>query len=388
MRTEGLFDRRMLAHFDWVLLGLAYLIPILGLVVLFSAGYDPEGKDILLHWLPGDIQSIPFEKQLFFLLIASVALVVALCIPSSLMGRAAYPLYALCFILLVLVLIPGIGVVTNGSRRWIPLGFFNLQPSEFMKTGLILCMARYLSRNPPKPGGYRFRQLITPFLIFVLPMGLVARQPDLGSALSLGAIGFAMVLFMGIHVRSLVVMVVAVLLAAYPAWHSLHPYQQRRVMVLFDPEADPKGSGYHINQSKIAVGSGQVFGKGYLKGTQTQLEFLPEHTTDFIFSVLAEEWGFVGCVAVVLVYFAFLMRMLRVVLRSKDLFQALVAFGVTAWFFFHVFINIGMVVGILPVVGIPLPLFSYGGSALLSCLFGVGIVLGLAMRRISYGRNA
>jgi rod shape determining protein RodA len=183
-------------------------------------------------------------------------------------------------------------------------------------------------------------------------------------------------------------MVLAVVLAAYPAWHSLHAYQQRRVMVLFDPEADPKGSGYHINQSKIAVGSGQVFGKGYFNGTQTQLEFLPEHTTDFIFSVLAEEWGFVGCMTVVLVYFAFLMRMLRVVQRSKDLFQALVAFGVTAWFFFHVFINIGMVVGILPVVGIPLPLFSYGGSALLSGLFGIGIVLGLAMRRLTYGRTS
>jgi rod shape determining protein RodA len=388
MKAGGFIDRRMLAHFDWTLLGLTYLIPLLGLVVLYSAGWDADTNDILFHWLPGNIQSIPFEKQFFFLLLASAAMFLAICVPSSWLSRSAYPLYAFFFLLLVLVLIPGIGVVTNGSRRWIPFGFFNLQPSEFIKTGLILCMARYLSRNPPKPGGYRFTQLVVPFILFGLPMVLIARQPDLGSALSLGAIGFSMVLFMGIHLRSLIIMVLAVVLAAYPAWHSLHAYQQRRVMVLFDPEADPKGSGYHINQSKIAVGSGQVFGKGYFNGTQTQLEFLPEHTTDFIFSVLAEEWGFVGCMTVVLVYFAFLMRMLRVVQRSKDLFQALVAFGVTAWFFFHVFINIGMVVGILPVVGIPLPLFSYGGSALLSGLFGIGIVLGLAMRRLTYGRTS
>lgn len=380
-------DRRMRAQFDWALLGLAFLIPALGLIVLYSAGYDPDASDYLLKWIPGEIKSIPFEKQLFFLMIGVLVVAAALSVPGQWLQRIAYPAYIICFLLLVAVLIPGIGIVSNGSRRWIPLGIFNLQPAEFMKTALILTLARYLSRNLPRPGGYGFRQMLVPSLLFGVPMYLVARQPDLGSALSLGAIGFSMILFMGIRVRALIIMAVTLLVVAYPAWHHLHPYQQRRVLVLFDPDADPKGSGYHITQSKIAVGSGQLLGKGFLNGTQTQLEFLPEHTTDFIFSVLAEEWGFVGCVTVLLVYAAFLSRMLRVVARSKDVFSALVAFGVSAWFFFHTFINIGMVVGILPVVGIPLPLFSYGGSALLSCLFGVGLVLGIAMRRLSYARG-
>ncbi|MBX7145065.1 MAG: rod shape-determining protein RodA [Oligoflexia bacterium] len=377
----------MWSQFDWYLLALAFLIPICGLVVLYSAGYDPDASDFLLKWLPGEIKSIPFEKQLFFLGVGVLVVAAALSIPTAWLQRLAYPVYGLCFILLIAVLIPKIGIVSNGSRRWIPLGIFNLQPAEFMKTALILTLARYLSRNLPRPGGYGFRQMLVPSLLFALPMYLVARQPDLGSALSLGAIGFSMLLFVGIRVRALVIMALTLVLAAYPAWHHLHPYQQRRVLVLFDPDADPKGSGYHITQSKIAVGSGQILGKGFLNGTQTQLEFLPEHTTDFIFSVLAEEWGFIGCVSVIFLYALFLVRILRVVARSKDVFTALVAFGVCAWFFFHTFINIGMVVGLLPVVGIPLPLFSYGGSALLSCLFGVGLVLGVAMRRLSYARG-
>jgi rod shape determining protein RodA len=220
--------------------------------------------------------------------------------------------------------------------------------------------------------------------MILIPMALIARQPDLGSALSVGAAGFSMLLFAGIRWKTLVVMALVVGVAVVPAWNSLHSYQQRRVIALFDPEADPLGSGYHITQSKIAVGSGSAFGKGFLKGTQTQLEFLPEHTTDFIFSVLAEEWGFVGCVMILLLYFSFLYRLALVVLRSKDFFTCLVSFGVAGLIFFHTVVNVGMVVGILPVVGITMPLFSYGGSSLLSFMILVGVSLGISMRRFTF----
>lgn len=377
-----LIDRRLLSQFDWVLLGLGLLIPVLGLVVLYSAGYDPDASDHMLNWLPFSVKSIAFEKQALFISMGMLALAVGVALPPQFLARYAYALYVLCLCALVAVLF--IGVVSNGSRRWIDLGVVNLQPSETMKVGLILALARLLSRNPARPGGYRFTQLILPFALIAIPMGLIIDQPDLGSALSLGAIGFSMVLFMGIHTRSLVIMVIVVAASLYPAWHSLHPYQQRRVEVLFNPNIDPKGSGYHIIQSKIAVGSGETFGKGYMKGTQTQLEFLPEHTTDFVFSVLAEEWGFVGSVFVLGIYFCFFYRVLRAIARSKDLFPALVIFGIGSWFFFHVAINIGMVVGILPVVGIPLPLFSYGGSAVMSGMFAIGLILGFGMRRLHY----
>jgi rod shape determining protein RodA len=175
-----------------------------------------------------------------------------------------------------------------------------------------------------------------------------------------------------------------VLILAYPAWEMLHDYQQRRILVLLDPESDPRGSGYHITQSKIAVGSGELFGKGYRQGTQTQLEFLPEHTTDFVFSVLAEEWGFVGCVTLLGLFFGLFASMLRIAGRARDMFACLVAFGITAQVFAHVVINIGMVIGLLPVVGIPLPLVSYGGSSMLSIMFGLGIVQGIGMRRLQF----
>jgi rod shape determining protein RodA len=164
----------------------------------------------------------------------------------------------------------------------------------------------------------------------------------------------------------------------------LHDYQQRRILVLLDPESDPKGSGYHITQSKIAVGSGELFGKGYRQGTQTQLEFLPEHTTDFVFSVLAEEWGFVGCLFLLGLFFGLFVSMLRIASRTRDLFSCLLAFGFTVQIFAHVVINIGMVIGLMPVVGIPLPLVSYGGSSMLSILFGLGIVQGVSMRKLQY----
>jgi rod shape determining protein RodA len=210
------------------------------------------------------------------------------------------------------------------------------------------------------------------------------KQPDLGTALSLAIVGCGQLLFVGIRPRTLLASVVFLSALAVPSWYMLHDYQQRRVLVLLDPESDPQGSGYHITQSKIAVGSGEFLGKGYREGTQTQLEFLPEHTTDFVFSVLAEEWGFVGCFFLLSVFLGLLAVMLRIAHRSRDLFACMVTIGVATQLFAHIFINIGMVIGLMPVVGIPLPLVSYGGSSMLSLMFGIGIVQGVSMRRMMF----
>jgi rod shape determining protein RodA len=301
-------------------------------------------------------------------------------VPTQTFHRYAFFLYGLA--LLLLLAVAGFGVVVNGSRRWLDMGVFKLQPAEFMKLGLIVTMARLLAKSPPKnSSAYSFRELLLPAGFILVPMAIIAQQPDLGTALSLGIVGVCQILFVGIRPKVIMGVVLAVCVLAYPAWNSLHEYQQRRIMVLLDPEADPQGSGYHITQSKIAVGSGELFGKGFQKGTQTQLEFLPEHTTDFVFSVLAEEWGFVGCTFMIALFFCLLASMLRVAHRSRDLFACLLVIGITSQIFAHIVINIGMVIGLMPVVGIPLPLVSYGGSSMLSLLFGLGIVQGVSMRR-------
>lgn len=386
------FDRRILQHFDWVMLSLVLILPLLGLLVLYSAGYDPDGRGVTLFGMIGPLQSVPFAKQTIFFLAGIVSVAVALLIPPAVLHRVAYPFYGVCLLLLVAVLIPGIGTVVNGSRRWISFGAFNIQPSEFIKLGLAMALARYISRAPPPPQGYSFKDLLIPSVLTVVPMVLIKRQPDLGTALSLGAIGFGMMLFAGIERRRLMVVaglvgvVVALLFVSavlMPQWWPMKEYQRLRIVNLFDPESNPRGAGYHIIQSIIAVGSGGLIGKGFLNGSQTQLEFLPEHHTDFIFSVLAEEWGFVGCIVVLALYFLLLMRMLRIVSRTRDIFSALCAFGITMLMFAHTVINVGMVIGVLPVVGIPLKLFSYGGSSLISTMFCLGVVLSIHMRRFT-----
>jgi rod shape determining protein RodA len=312
-----------------------------------------------------------------------VVLLVGMSIPTQFFFHYAFLLYGVS--ILMLLGVAGFGVVVNGSRRWLDLGFANLQPAEFAKLGLLVTMARRLSRNPPRDGrAYQLTELIIPLAIIAVPMGLIMQQPDLGTALSLGLVGVSQILFMGVRPRALLTIVAALSALAYPAWNMLHDYQQRRILVLLNPESDPQGSGYHITQSKIAVGSGELFGKGFREGTQSQLEFLPEHTTDFVFSVLAEEWGFVGAVVLIGLFFILVASMLRVTARSRDVFSALVAFGITSQFFAHIVINIGMVIGLMPVVGIPLPLISYGGSAMLSLMFGIGVLQGISMRRLMF----
>jgi rod shape determining protein RodA len=319
-------------------------------------------------------------KQAGYLLAGVLVMLVGMSIPTQVYHRYSYFVYAIALALLLSV--AAFGVVVNGSRRWLDIGFFKLQPAEFMKIGLIIVMARVLSKAPPRDAvAYGLKELLVPVLWIAVPMALILQQPDLGTAMSLCIVGLGQILFVGVRPKVLVSAVLVLCVLAYPAWNSLHQYQQRRIMVLLNPEADPQGSGYHITQSKIAVGSGELFGKGFQRGTQTQLEFLPEHTTDFVFSVLAEEWGFVGCTFVIGLFFCLILLMLRVAHRSRDLFSCLLVVGITTQIFAHLVINIGMVVGLLPVVGIPLPLVSYGGSSLLSLLFGLGIIQGVSMRR-------
>lgn len=380
-----LIDRRLVSHFDWGLFGVVMLIPLLALIVLYSAAHDPDSSSYVFSWLPLQTSSPAALKQALFFLVGVAAMFTALSLSPQFFFKSAYLIYAVC--ILALVSVGVYGVVSHGARRWISIGGFVLQPAEAMKVGLIFAMARFLSKFPPPRGGYGFLQCLLPFLIFIVPMVLIMKQPDLGTSLAVGGIGFMMVVFMGIRRKALISMLFSGLAIIVFAWNWLHPYQQRRVKVLFDPEADRLGAGYQIIQSKIAVGSGGFWGKGYLQGTQTQLQFLPEHTTDFVFSVLAEEWGFVGCTVVLLLYLFLMYRLLRVVQRSHSLFAGLVAFGVAAYIFFHAMVNIGMVIGLLPVVGLPLPLFSAGGSSIMSVLFLLGVVLGISMRRSVFVRS-
>ncbi|RIL08611.1 MAG: rod shape-determining protein RodA, partial [Proteobacteria bacterium] len=317
-----LIDRRLIPQFDLGLFMISVIIPLTGLTVLYSAGYDPSYDGFSLSWLDMTIRSQAFLKQIVFLALGLVAMAVAISISPSTLGKYSYLLYGACVLALLAVDI--FGAVIKGSQRWLDLGGFNIQPAEPTKLALILTLARYLSRNPPRHEYYTLREILIPLGIIGFPFLLILIQPDLGTSMMVLSVGSAMLLFVGIRIKTLLILILPILVGLYPAWNMLHDYQRRRIEVLINPEIDPKGSGYHITQSKIAVGSGAVFGKGYMQGTQTQLEFLPEHTTDFIFSVLAEEWGFIGCIFILALYMILLYRILRVVQRSRDLFNALV----------------------------------------------------------------
>jgi rod shape determining protein RodA len=370
-------------HFDWALFAFTVFIPLCGLVVLYSAGYDEDAVVDLFGFISVPFASAACLKQAVYFALGLLVMVIGMSIPTHIFQRYAFVIYALGVALLLAV--DTVGVVVKGSQRWLDLGGFNLQPAECMKFGLLLAIARVIAKSPPREGQlYSYRDLLVPCAIIGLPMVLIMKQPDLGTALSLAIVGCGQLLFVGIRPRTLLVSVLALAVLAIPSWHMLHDYQQRRVLVLLDPESDPQGSGYHITQSKIAVGSGEFLGKGYREGTQTQLEFLPEHTTDFVFSVLAEEWGFIGCFFLLSVFLGLLTVMLRIAHRSRDLFACMITVGVTTQLFAHIFINIGMVIGLMPVVGIPLPLVSYGGSSMLSLMFGIGVVQGVSMRRMMF----
>ena len=290
----------------------------------------------------------------------------------------AYPFYFVVLVILVGVLV--YGLVAGGGQRWIKIGFFYFQPSEVMKIALVFALARYFAQRE-RQEGYRLRDLIVPVIITMIPTVLILKQPDLGTAMVMVFIFFSIVMFVKIRFRSFLIIATTIILATPFFWFALKEYQRTRILTFLNPDLDPLGAGYHIIQSKIALGSGGIWGKGYLQGTQCKLHFLPEHHTDFIFAVLGEEWGFVGCAIVLGLFLALILWGLTRGVRTQDRFGAIVAFGVTAMIFWHVVINVGMVVGMMPVVGLPLPFLSYGGSSAVIMLIGIGLLLNVRARR-------
>jgi len=292
--------------------------------------------------------------------------------------RYAYAIYALALSLLIAVEL--IGIMGMGAQRWLSLGVVQLQPSELMKIALILALARYFHGASFEEIG-RPTALIPPLVVVAAPVVLVVRQPDLGTAIMLMLAGGIIFFLAGVRAWKFAVVIVGGLAALPVVWSMLHAYQQRRVLTFLDPESDPLGGGYHILQSKIALGSGAIFGKGFMNGTQSSLNFVPEKQTDFIFAMLAEEFGLVGGLVLLAFYVLIIIFGFVISLRVRNQFGRLVGLGVTGTFFLYVFINVAMVMGLLPVVGVPLPLISYGGTAMLSVMVGFGFLLSAFVHR-------
>ncbi len=364
-------DRKGSLVIDWTLVILLVLLCLIGLCVLQSAGFNRDTG-----------QSVQMKRQALAMGLGTLAFFVCMFIHGSFWRRWAFLFYVLGCGLLVGILFTG--VVAGGARRWLDFGGFRMQPSEFMKIGVILALARVFSADESPRAGYTLLPLFWPAAVVLVPVGLIVVQPDLGTALSICLISGSMLLLVGIELRTFRRLALAALLALIPAWEMLHDYQRKRILNFLQPELDPQGSGYHAIQSQIAVGSGAMVGKGFMQGTQTQLRFLPEQTTDFLFSVLAEEWGFLGSAIVVALYTLLIVRLVTIASRAPDRFGAFVAFGVSAMIFWHVFVNIGMVIGIMPVAGITLPLLSYGGSSVVTVMAAIGIVNGILARRFLF----
>ncbi len=366
-----MFDRRLIQNFDWILLLLLLVLAAISILNLYSATYairDVGGSQV-------------FVKQIYWFLIGFAVFFLMTTYNYSVLERFAYPVYFISIALLVLVLL--VGKVASGSQRWLNLGLISFQPSEMAKISVLIVLAKFFS----KKGGdreYRLRDLWQPFLLIIIPFVLILKEPDLGTALLLLVVSFSVILFVKVHWRSLVILVVSALSVAPFIWLELKDYQRLRILSFLRPDMDPLGSGYHINQSKIAIGSGLFWGKGYLKGTQTRLHFLPEQHTDFAFSVLGEEWGFIGSVLLLLLYLFLILWGLNIAKNSKDKFGSILAICIVASIFWEVVVNVGMVTGLLPVVGIPLILFSYGGSALISTMAALGLLMNISMRRFMF----
>ena len=365
-----MFDRRLVTHLNWPFLLLVCLLASVGIANLYSATSS---------W--GAIAQPVYLKQTYWLGIGLCVAAMICLVDYRHLEYLSFPFYGGTLLLLILVLT--VGKTSMGATRWINLGGFNLQPSEVMKVVIILAFARYFSERAPVRG-LSLKELCVPGLILGVPAVLIMKQPDLGTAMLVLFIGGSMALFAGVQRSAVIWLGGAGLCGAVGGWFLLHDYQKRRIMTFLDPERDPLGAGYHIIQSKIAVGSGGFGGLGFMKGTQSQLSFLPERHTDFAFSVFAEEWGFFGCLLLLTMYLLVLIWGLHIAQKAGDRFGMFIAFGVSAMLFWHIVVNLGMVIGLLPVVGVPLPLFSYGGTSMVTTMIGVGLLLNVSMRRFTF----
>jgi rod shape determining protein RodA len=358
-------DRRVVQNFDGLLFGLVTGLVVIGLVNLASASHTDVGISDALR------------RQLVSLGIGAVAMGVTVMFDYPHYERLALPAYLGSLALLGLTLV--VAPLTRGSQSWLLEG--RLQPAEIAKLGLVLVLARHFHRNPAGEVR-RVRDLMWPALLVALPMGLIVLQRDLGVALLTLLVGSTYLALVRIPKRAWVAVALAGIAALAVIWlYGLQPYQRERILDVVDSGRDPLASGYQVNQSRIAVGSGGLFGKGYREGTQSQLRFLPTQHTDFAFSVLAEEWGFVGSVVVLGTFAVLLVWGLVIASKAKDGFGAMLAVGVVGMFFWPAVLNVGMVLGIMPVIGVPLPFISYGGSALVTNLIAVGLLMNLSLRR-------
>jgi rod shape determining protein RodA len=346
---------------DAPLFTLALALLVLGMMTLASAAHDTPAR---------------ISGQALNILVAlSVMWIAAQFQPQTLM-RFALPAYALGLALLIGVAL--FGDVVNGARRWLNLGITRIQPSEIMKIAMPLMLAWYFHKHE---AALRLREYFVACLLLLVPVMLIARQPDLGTALLVAAAGFYVIFLAGLSWRILIGLVLAACASLPFMWSLMHDYQRRRILTLLDPTSDPLGAGYHIIQSVIAVGSGGVAGKGWLRGTQAHLEFIPERSTDFIFAVFSEEFGLIGNCLLLLLYLLLIGRGLAIAANAPTFFTRLLAGAVTLSFFTYAFVNMGMVSGILPVVGVPLPLVSFGGTALVTLFLGIGILMSIHRHR-------
>ena len=337
-----------------------FAIMAVGIVTLYSAGIGFPGR---------------VEDQMRNILIAFFMMWIAANVPPPLLMRFAVPVYAVGIGLLVAVAM--FGLVKKGARRWINLGVV-VQPSEVMKIAMPLMLAWFFQK---REGVVRWPEFLVAGILLAIPVGLIAKQPDLGTAVLVLAAGFYVIFLAGLSWKVLLSLVIAVAASLPLVWSVLHPYQKERVMMLIDPSSDPLGKGFHIIQSTIAVGSGGMTGKGWLKGTQTHLEFIPERTTDFIFAVFSEEFGLVGNCVLLVLYLMLIARGLVIAANGPTFFTRLLAGAITLMFFTYAFVNMGMVSGILPVVGVPLPFVSYGGTAMVTLGLGAGILMSIQRHR-------
>jgi len=365
-----MFDRRLLTHFDWILLLTVCLITAVGITNLYSATASWAGPATPVYL-----------KQIYWLLIGLVIALTVCSFDYRHLEHFAFILYGVNLLLLLVVLVAG--KTSMGATRWIDFGFFNLQPSEIMKIVIIITLARYFAEKGHF-FGHTLGELMIPFALLAVPVLLIIKQPDLGTAMLVVFIGLTMALLAGIRRRTAIALALLGAAGTIGGWFLLHDYQKERIRTFLNPERDPLGSGYHIIQSKIAVGSGGFLGKGFMQGTQSQLSFLPERHTDFAFSVFAEEWGFSGCLVLLLLYLFVIIWGLYIARQAADRFGMFLAGGVVAMLFWHIVVNLGMVIGLLPVVGVPLPLFSYGGTSMVTTMIGVGLLLSVRMRRFMF----
>jgi rod shape determining protein RodA len=344
-------------HIDPILFVALLLLTAAGLGILYSAG-------------DGSIELV--QKQGVRLGLAFLMMIIVAQIPQHQLYLWTPWFFVLGIILLVLVLTAG--DVGKGAQRWLDVYVIKFQPSEMMKLVTPMMLAWYLSERPLPPG---MKSLAISAVLVLVPTMLIARQPDLGTSILVAAAGFFVVFLSGIRWRVLMGTLIALLAFVPILWNLMHDYQKQRVLTLLNPENDPLGSGYHIIQSKIAIGSGGIYGKGWLNGTQSQLDFLPERHTDFIFAVFSEEFGMMGAVVLLSLYAFIILRSLYIATRARDNFGRLLAGSLSLTFFVYLFVNVGMVSGILPVVGVPLPLVSYGGTSMVTLMIGFGILMSI-----------